>query len=84
MRGEELGRARGYPGGEAVVGFESGGDLPAHEDEHYVAGEGWVLVWVAAFGWGNGPLFSCVECGGWRNLQDGDLFRESGQVGKCA
>ena len=36
--GGELGGSGGDPGGEAGMGGCGGGDLPPHEEEHYVAG----------------------------------------------
>ena len=52
--GEELGGTGRYPVGEAVVGFLRGEDLPAHYQEHYVAGKGLLvlLMWRGSGGVG--------------------------------
>lgn len=36
VRGEELAGTGSHPLGETVVVFRRGGDLPAHDQEHYV------------------------------------------------
>ena len=46
VQGEELGRPGRDPFGEAVVVFLRWGDLPAHDEEHYVTKRGGQHGWL--------------------------------------